>query len=264
MASPWNGGSSNLRWRRCRGPLDVSTEFGPSTGRSGGSAARVGTRSGGALNSDRTWSGWEVMVAPPRTYPLACHSPPNLRWWWNTKFHCLWPNHSTCTARGQPMRGGRGSALASAASIGPASGGGASPTSSGGRLGSWGLATRVATFLEAVRANPRTGRVVLMPSRGSSEELQRRIRRSRRMLADRIEPLLGWGIKQRGGPSGFDLELGARLIVAAGEDAARLTLAHPRRFAPERFAIFAAEGTALLPTRVRPRDPPPPPPIEPS
>ena len=125
------------------------------------------------------------------------------------------------------------------------------------------LATAVATFLEAVRANPRTWRLVLMPARGSSEELRRRIRRSRRLLADRIEPLLGWGIKQRGGPSGFDLELGARLIVAAGEDAARLTLAHPRRFAPERFAIFAAEGAALLPTRVRLRDAPPPRSIEP-
>jgi AcrR family transcriptional regulator len=82
------------------------------------------------------------------------------------------------------------------------------------------------------------------------------------MLAERIAPLLQWGLGEPGVSSGFDLELGARLIVAAGEDAARLTLAHPRRFAPERFALFAAEGAALLPSRVRARGTPPPRPID--
>ncbi len=124
------------------------------------------------------------------------------------------------------------------------------------------LATAVATFLEAVRANPRTWRLVLMPARGTSEELRKRIRRSRRMLSERIAPLLEWGLAERGGLSGFDLELGSRLIVAAGEDAARLTLAHPRRFAPERFAVFAAEGAALLPGKVGLRWTEPPRPIE--
>ena len=124
------------------------------------------------------------------------------------------------------------------------------------------LATAVATFLEAVRANPRTWRLLLMPARGTSEDLRRRIQSSRRMLAERILPLLEWGIAQRGGWSGFDLELGARLIVAAGEDAARLTLAHPRRFAQERFAVFAAEGGARLPEQLRVGGTPPPRPIE--
>ncbi len=83
------------------------------------------------------------------------------------------------------------------------------------------------------------------------------------MLAERILPLLEWGIVQRAGWTGFDLELGARLIVAAGEDAARLTLAHPRRFAPERFALFAAEGGAMLPNeQLHVRGTPPPRPIE--
>jgi AcrR family transcriptional regulator len=52
------------------------------------------------------------------------------------------------------------------------------------------------------------------------------------------------------------------LIVAAGEDAARLTLAHPRRFAPERFALFAAEGGSRLPERLTVRDAAPPRPIK--
>jgi AcrR family transcriptional regulator len=123
------------------------------------------------------------------------------------------------------------------------------------------LARAVSGFLTAVRANPRTWRLVLMPSRGSSEEVRQRIQRSRRMLAQRIVPLLEWGLDQSGVSAGFDLELGARLIVAAGEDAARLTLAHPRRYAPERFALFAAEGGALLPSRLRASGGPPPRPI---
>ena len=53
MASPWNGGSNSFRCRRCRGPLEVRTELGPSTGRSGDSAASVGTWSGGDVNSER-------------------------------------------------------------------------------------------------------------------------------------------------------------------------------------------------------------------
>ena len=94
----------------------------------------------------------------------------------------------------------------------------------------------VLAFLRAVKSNPRTWRLVLMPPRGSSRELRQRIRRSRQLLAARITRLLDWGIALRGGPRGLDHELLARMIVAAGEDAARLMLAHPRRYSPERLA----------------------------
>ncbi len=102
-------------------------------------------------------------------------------------------------------------------------------------------------FLNAVKANPRTWRLVLMPPRGSSSELRERIRHSRRMLAGRITSLLDWGLAKRGGPAGLDHALAARLIVAAGEDAARLVLAHPRRFPPGRLAALIAELLKLIP-----------------
>jgi AcrR family transcriptional regulator len=62
------------------------------------------------------------------------------------------------------------------------------------------------------------------------------------------------------------------VIVAAGEDAARLMLAHPRRFTPERLTGLARELISLVPGDARPRGhpvptlsapPAPPPPPEP-
>ncbi len=130
----------------------------------------------------------------------------------------------------------------------------------------------VLAFLEAVKSDPRTWRLVLMPPRGSSRELRERIRRSRRLIADRVTALLDWGVPLRGGPLGLDHPLAARVIVAAGEDAARLMLAHPRRFTPERLTALTRELITLLPSHAVPQGhpmpvltlpPPPPTPPEP-
>ncbi|MGI8864887.1 MAG: TetR/AcrR family transcriptional regulator [Solirubrobacteraceae bacterium] len=120
------------------------------------------------------------------------------------------------------------------------------------------LVDAILAFLRAVKANPRTWRFVLMPPRGSSGELRERIQRSRRLVAERVSALLDWGIARRGGPPGLDHPLAARLIVAAGEDAARLMLAHPRRFPPERLSGLTRDLLSLLPTDARPRGTPPP------
>ena len=51
-----------------RGPIAVSTEFGPTIGRSGDSPVMDGASSGLAVKSDFTWSGWLVTAttaAPP-------------------------------------------------------------------------------------------------------------------------------------------------------------------------------------------------------
>jgi AcrR family transcriptional regulator len=109
------------------------------------------------------------------------------------------------------------------------------------------LVDRVCRFLEAVRADPRTWRLVLMPPPGNSPELRARIQRSRLTIAERVRALLDWGVAARGGPPGLDHELLARLIVAVGEDAARLTLAHPRRFSPERLAAASRSLVGLIP-----------------
>jgi AcrR family transcriptional regulator len=112
------------------------------------------------------------------------------------------------------------------------------------------LVDSVLAFLRAVKADPRTWRLVLMPPRGSSPELRERIRRSRRLIAERVTALLDWGVPRRGGPLGLDHPLAARLIVAAAEDAARLMLAHSRRFSPERLATMTRAVLTLIPPGV--------------
>jgi AcrR family transcriptional regulator len=114
----------------------------------------------------------------------------------------------------------------------------------------------VLAFLRAVKSDPRTWRLVLMPPPGSSAELRERIRRSRRLVADRVTALLDWGVPRRGGPIGLDHALAARLIVAAGEDGARLMLAHPRRFTPELLAQQTRGLLALLPRDAQPHGQP--------
>jgi len=113
-------------------------------------------------------------------------------------------------------------------------------------------------FLEAVHESPRTWRLVLMPPRGRSPELRARIAATRRLIAERVHALLKWGVAKRGGPAGLDLRLFARVIVATGEDAARLTLVHPRRYPPKRLAALAREGIAVLPATARSRGAGPP------
>ena len=62
-----------------RAPSAVSTEFGPTIGRSGDSAVIDGASSGLAVNSERTWSGWlvttDVLIDPGPAEDLAELAP---------------------------------------------------------------------------------------------------------------------------------------------------------------------------------------------
>lgn len=109
------------------------------------------------------------------------------------------------------------------------------------------LVEGVRGFLRAVRSAPRTWRLVLMPPDGGSPDLRERVQRSRRTITARVAELLGWGIARRGGPVGLDVELLARLVVAVGEDGARLLLAHPRRYSPDRLTGLVESLVALVP-----------------
>ena len=120
------------------------------------------------------------------------------------------------------------------------------------------LVEAVEGFLAAVRSSPETWQLVLVPPQGVSAEVRARFAEGRHRISERVTELLDWGVAARGGPAGLDHELFARLIVAAGEDAARLTLRHPRRYPPERLASLARTGLAVLPADARPRGATPP------
>jgi AcrR family transcriptional regulator len=93
-------------------------------------------------------------------------------------------------------------------------------------------------FLGAVRANPASWRLILMPAEGTPDLVREHVDAGRRDVRERLEELLEWGIAARGGPPGIDLELAAQSLIAVGEQMARLVLTEPDRFTAERIAAF--------------------------
>lgn len=100
------------------------------------------------------------------------------------------------------------------------------------------LVEAIRTFTTVVRDHPRTWRLVLFPVEGSPTIVRERISEGRVAVRALLEPVITWGIEKRGGPSNVDTELGARMITAVGEEAARLVLSDPERYPPERLADF--------------------------
>ena len=102
------------------------------------------------------------------------------------------------------------------------------------------LAGAITTALEAVRRHPDTWRLILLPADGTPVPMRDEVNRHRERLVHQIEPMVAWGTEQLG-LGHLDPELAAHAIIAGAEDAARLTLTHPRRFPPRRIASFAAD-----------------------
>jgi AcrR family transcriptional regulator len=92
-------------------------------------------------------------------------------------------------------------------------------------------------YLEAVRSDPETWRLVLMPQEGAPQILQRHVARGREAvlaaLAQAVRPGLGAG---RETP---DPELTARMLSAVADEAARLLLTDPQRYSVQRLAVHA-------------------------
>jgi AcrR family transcriptional regulator len=107
------------------------------------------------------------------------------------------------------------------------------------------LAGSISTLLGAVREHPDTWRLILLPADGTPPALQEEVNRHRERLLDQLEPMVAWGMK-RLGLGEVDPELATRMILGSAEDAARLTLTHPRRFPPDRIASFVVDLLAAI------------------
>ena len=92
-------------------------------------------------------------------------------------------------------------------------------------------------YLTAVEQNPITWRLVLMPPEGAPELLRTSIQQGRQTvlagLIGAVDP--GWG----SAADGSDPELTARMLSAMADEYARLVLADPVRYAPERLLVHA-------------------------
>jgi AcrR family transcriptional regulator len=93
-------------------------------------------------------------------------------------------------------------------------------------------------YLEAVRADPVTWRLVLMPPEGAPGLLRDRINEGR----DAVIAALAQYVARSGAPGAQspDPELTARLLSAVADESARLLLTDPRRYSIDRLTEHAS------------------------
>lgn len=107
------------------------------------------------------------------------------------------------------------------------------------------LTSGFTAVLEAVRDNPDTWRLILLPADGTPRAVRAEVDRHRTRILRQLEPMVAWGAP-RLGLGELDHELAAETILALVENAARLTLTQPRKYPPERIARFSADLLATL------------------
>jgi AcrR family transcriptional regulator len=99
------------------------------------------------------------------------------------------------------------------------------------------LLAALRAYLEVVRADPVTWRLVLMPSEGAPQLLRDQITSGRDAVIDVLAAAVEEGASP--GPGSPDPELTARMLSAVADESARLMLMHPRRFSIDRLTGHA-------------------------
>jgi AcrR family transcriptional regulator len=107
------------------------------------------------------------------------------------------------------------------------------------------LVDGITAFLAAVRDDPATWRVVLLPPEGAPAELAERVGAAHREVLRQLRVLVAWGMERRGGGA-LDVDLFARGVLTLAEGAARLHLARPEDYPIERFRAFTEDLLAGL------------------
>jgi AcrR family transcriptional regulator len=107
------------------------------------------------------------------------------------------------------------------------------------------LVDGITAYLSAVRADPDTWRVVLLPPEGAPPELAERMATAHREVLRELRVLVAWGMERRGGGA-LDVDLFARGVLTLAEGAARLLLQQPERYPVERFRAFTEDLLAGL------------------
>ncbi|MDT7545174.1 MAG: hypothetical protein QOE99_1284 [Actinomycetota bacterium] len=107
------------------------------------------------------------------------------------------------------------------------------------------LVDGVTAYLSAVRDDPDTWRVILLPPEGAPAELADRLHAVHRDVLRELRVLVSWGMDRRGGAA-LDVDLFARGVLTLAEGAARLLLQAPDRYPVERFRAFTEDLLAGL------------------
>ena len=99
------------------------------------------------------------------------------------------------------------------------------------------LLTTFRGYLEAVRAEPATWRLTLMPPEGAPKVLHETIARGRAAVVEQLA--LALGPDDPGAEQPPDPELTARMLSALADEGARVLLTDPKRFPIERILAQA-------------------------
>jgi AcrR family transcriptional regulator len=108
------------------------------------------------------------------------------------------------------------------------------------------LATGVRRFLDAVASRPATWRIILLPLEGTPSIVREHVEVNRARILARIEGLVRWALERPDVPHTLDVELTARSIRDWSEQAGRMVLTDPKRYARDRYEQFVAQFLALL------------------
>jgi AcrR family transcriptional regulator len=113
------------------------------------------------------------------------------------------------------------------------------PTESGGAALLELLLSALTGYLEAVRSDPITWRLVLMPPEGAPEFLRERVEQARAAVVTQLAALVEQAFEPWGGQRTPDPELTAYSMSTLADQWARLMLTDPERFDLDRILVHA-------------------------
>ncbi len=111
------------------------------------------------------------------------------------------------------------------------------------------LLAALAGYLEAVRADPVTWRLVLVPTEGAPGYLEELIEQGRRAVVAQLAALIAQASPPPGGRRSPDPELTASSLSALADHYARLMLTDPEHYGIDRLLIHARWAIGTLAAR---------------
>ena len=99
---------------------------------------------------------------------------------------------------------------------------------------------------EAIAADPDAWRLMLLPAGGTPDVVRQRVERGRAVALEQARLFTRSMLAQRPALDALDEELTAHALLAACEQAAKLMIADPERYPPERLVQYAENLLRVL------------------
>jgi AcrR family transcriptional regulator len=107
------------------------------------------------------------------------------------------------------------------------------------------LADGLANFARVVAEDPRPWRLMLLTPEGTPEDVRQHVEAGRSTVAAWLEALVRWAAETLH-IEDIDAELVAHAVFGVGEQVARLSIADPERYSPERIRSMGQSFGAML------------------